>query len=319
MKIPKGLKKLLATVSSKSQVAQEGGALNAALIAQLQTVLAKKNMVGIGISEKTKGDMTTGEPSLCFYVKKKAPAHKIKGDAIVPPFVVYGTQAYLTDVKEIGDVRLLQGAPIEAGISVSHFRSPAGSIGAIVKKVGKFHILSNSHVLALNGAAKIGDAIITPGTSDGGSFPRGMIATLSQHVPFDRFGDNWMDAAIAEIHPSKLALVRTLVPHLGVPVRLGLSRRGMQVVKSGKSTQTTTGQVIDPDFRVTLAYPRGLGRLHFVQQVLCTHFSQNGDSGSLVIDAQTGRAVGLLFAGSDTVSIYSPIDRICQTLGIGMV
>jgi hypothetical protein len=54
----------------------------------------------------------------------------------------------------------------------------------------------------------------------------------------------------------------------------------------------------------------------FVDQVLCTGFADNGDSGSLVTAVETGRVVGLHFAGSDTVSICNPIGPVMGALGV---
>jgi hypothetical protein len=45
--------------------------------------------------------------------------------------------------------------------------------------------------------------------------------------------------------------------------------------------------------------------------------SQGGDSGSLLVTRYHGaRAIGLLFAGSDQATIYNPINRVIDTMGI---
>ena len=43
--------------------------------------------------------------------------------------------------------------------------------------------------------------------------------------------------------------------------------------------------------------------------------SPGGDSGSLVLNDQK-QAVGLLFAGSDAVTILNPIEKVCDALGV---
>ena len=43
--------------------------------------------------------------------------------------------------------------------------------------------------------------------------------------------------------------------------------------------------------------------------------SQGGDSGSLVTDSKN-RAVGLLFAGSDVVTISNPIPAVLKSLDV---
>ncbi|WP_418319656.1 hypothetical protein [Piscinibacter sakaiensis] len=294
------------------------GAVRAAHANHLRTLSKGRNIVGVGISEKTIGDETAGELSLCFYVKKKVALASIRGTAMIPPSIaLLGSKAILTDVKEIGEIKLHHAVAdprINSGDSVSHLRDPAGTLGAIVKRANLLFLLSNSHVIALSGKANINDPIISPGTTDGGSLAN-TIARLSSFVPFDPFGDNEVDAALAEIVPAKRAQVVTGVAQAALPIRTGLAQRGMLVAKFGKSTLQTSGQVMDVNFRLTLRYPHNLGNLSFVNQVLCTHFATNGDSGSIVVDTTTGRVVGLHFAGSDTVSVFNPIGPVMSKLG----
>ena len=46
-------------------------------------------------------------------------------------------------------------------------------------------------------------------------------------------------------------------------------------------------------------------------------FSRPGDSGSAIVDPQ-GNVVGLLFAGSDTVTFAIPIRRVLQRLRVAI-
>ena len=49
-------------------------------------------------------------------------------------------------------------------------------------------------------------------------------------------------------------------------------------------------------------------------------FSSSGDSGSLIVDLSAPpHPVGLLFAGSDTITIANPIDRVLSSLNISIV
>ena len=317
---PKGLLEALKLITTAPEASLRAlGSARATQVQRMRELMRNRNLVGIGISEKTSGGENTGELSVCFYVRKKLSPNRVRGDAMVPPLVCNsGTKAYLTDVKEIGACRLHAGAgsEIKSGISVSHVRDPAGTIGAIVRTANQFFILSNSHVLALSGKAKLGDPVLSPGTTDGGKLPSDLVAKLARFVPFEKNDDNVVDAAIAEILPDRLADVRLQIPHVRTPVKTVVAQRDMRVVKLGKSTQETTAQVIDVHFRLALRYPRGVGLLHFVDQVLCTGFADNGDSGSLVTAVETGRVVGLHFAGSDTVSICNPIGPVMGALGV---
>ena len=53
----------------------------------------------------------------------------------------------------------------------------------------------------------------------------------------------------------------------------------------------------------------------FEDQVVAGPMSQGGDSGSLVVDVQ-GRTVGLLFAGSETTTVFNRASRVADALGV---
>ncbi|WP_280151687.1 hypothetical protein [Piscinibacter sp. XHJ-5] len=294
------------------------GSARTAALRRLRALTHQRNIVGVGISEKTTDDETTGELSLCFYVRRKTPLSKVRGDMVVPPFVcVWGDRSYLTDVKEIGPCRLHHSAVtgLRSGASVSHAATAAGTIGAIVQRNGMPCILSNAHVLARSGKARLGDPILAPGTTDGGKLSTDLVARLVAFAPLDGFGENLVDAAVAEILPDKARSIRFDIPGVSAPRRIGKVRRGMQVMKTGKATQQTEAHVIDEHFRTLLPYP-GLGLVRFVDQILCTSFADPGDSGALVVDTASGHVVGLHFSGNDQVSICNPIGPVLQALGI---
>ena len=56
----------------------------------------------------------------------------------------------------------------------------------------------------------------------------------------------------------------------------------------------------------------------FEDQTIAGDFSAGGDSGSAIFDMQ-GNAVGLLFAGSDTVTIFTPMKTVFSQLGIDRI
>jgi hypothetical protein len=63
----------------------------------------------------------------------------------------------------------------------------------------------------------------------------------------------------------------------------------------------------------------GVGKVGFRDQVLCTRYSKPGDSGSLVLDKKTKRAVGLHFAGGPKGSFFNPISEVLRALRIVLV
>jgi len=137
-------------------------------------LLSLKNVVGVGVGYKQVGDNTTGQPAFIIYVEKKLPAPDLPRSHIVPKQV----DGLDTDVVEIGVVKMLgvrtsRERPCQPGVSIGHYRSTAGTLGAVVRDraTGKLMILSNNHVLA-NGSsiqevrARVGDPILQPGGCD---------------------------------------------------------------------------------------------------------------------------------------------------------
>lgn len=289
-------------------------------------LLEDPNIVGIGISEKVVETKPIGELALCFYVKKKKPASKVRPDCLIPPVLALAEPLpVFTDVKVLGEVRPenkvnAQRRPIVSGYSVGHYRVTAGTIAAIVKKGEGSFILSNSHVLADSGRGKQGDPILYPGDEDGGKRPADKVAELTKFVPFVRGGGfvNRVDAAIARIVEDRLGDVSYAVQGAKMPLGMIAPERGMKVVKRGRTTGTTKSKILDIHFRVALQYP-GVGKIGFLDQVLCERYTDGGDSGSLVVDSKSGKVVGLHFAGADAGSVFNPMTEVTKALGFRFV
>ena len=81
---------------------------------------------------------------------------------------------------------------------------------------------------------------------------------------------------------------------LRIPTGTVEASLGLDVVKSGRTTWTTTGRVIDVN--ATTAVNFGVGVAYFNNQILTTPMSQGGDSGSLLMSLSDRLATGLLFA-----------------------
>ena len=87
-----------------------------------------------------------------------------------------------------------------------------------------------------------------------------------------------------------------------------------KVVKSGRSTGFTTGQITQVDVTVQVEYP-GVGTATFSDQLVAGGMSQPGDSGAAVLDIDAN-VVGLLFAGSDSATMITPIQNVLSALNI---
>ena len=302
------------------------GDVRASHFAKVKVIAADKNVVGVGISEKQVEGKASGDLTVCFYVKKKLPPSRVLGSNMVPSAIsLPSDKAVFTDVKEIGQIQpealpAKKSAPIQSGFSVGHFKSTAGTVAAIVRKTGVLYILSNSHVLAQSGKGKVGDKILYPGPADGGTASTNLAATLSEFIPFDLSGslNNKMDAALAEIVHERISSVDLALALAGEPLTTIAPERDMKIVKVGRTTGRTSGKVVDVNFRFTLKYPN-VGSVGYLDQVLCTRYTDAGDSGSLVIAEDTKKIVGLHFAGANGGSVFSPIIPIVKSLGFKFV
>jgi hypothetical protein len=290
--------------------------------------LSLPNVCGVGIGYKeVKGKMTK-DLAVNIFVEKKVDKKQLDKKDIVPGTITIPetNEDVVTDVIEIGVVEALAYTarirPAKPGYSIGHFKVTAGTFGCLVRETCNpchIRILSNNHVLANSNAASIGDPILQPGRVDGGTYPADLIARLSAFVPI-HFGDpnkyNLVDAALAR--PNDIRDVIGQVVGLGLPRGTEEATLGMDVVKSGRTTQTTAGRVTAIDATVAVGYGSS-GVAYYRNQIMTTDMSKGGDSGSLLMSRADRKAVGLLFAGSNVVTIHNYINNVSMALGVEVV
>ena len=295
---------------------------------RVRDVLATPNVVGVGMSEKVTRGKGTGVLALTFYVEKKRSLRRLSALEALPPALPTRAgvaEAVPIDVVELGRLRLeaplnVKRNPIQPGFSIGHVNVTAGTLGAIVTPRKTYRILSNSHVLARSGLAKLGDSILYPGPADGGRNSQDLVAELSRIVPFVVGGEfvNTVDCALARPIPGRLADLRSRIPGIGLPKGVVEPQRGMKIVKVGRTTKKTTGEIRDKNFRFVLHFDR-IGDVGFRDQILCTRYTQPGDSGSLVLERNTNLAVGLHFAGASGGSVCNPITEVLRKLRVKLM
>jgi len=321
-KTPKELLAALDMVREAKPPKLEALGLDAVENVQMQRVrkiFLDPNIVGIGIAQKVTEKKKTGALSLCFYVEKKRPKSKVDHNRMVPPVMsVADRTAVFTDVQEIGrivpQVNKLN-TPLQSGYSCGHVKTTAGTLGALVKKGKRLYILSNAHVLALSGKGAPGDKVCYPGTADRGAAAQQVVATLAEFAKFDVTDDyvNTVDAALAEVDEDWADKLNLSIYKANSPIKVAEPVRDMKIVKRGRTSGDTEGVVRDVHFSIAIKYP-GVGKLGFVDQVLCTQYSAGGDSGSIIVDKASGAVVGLHFAGSAMGSVFNPIGEVVKKL-----
>jgi S1-C subfamily serine protease len=326
-------------------------------IAELQeteqaSLLARENVLGVGVGRKVREGRDTGEPCLTVFVAQKLPLAALTERARIPSSIKHCR----TDVIELGQVfagdgvvsrlsesvlpsrmgpereRQETGAgvplgdalrhrmrPARGGCSVGHYNAMAGTLAtAVIDRSAypgiprRYYLLSNNHVLADLNAARIGDPILQPGPADGGRCPQDQIGRLARFVSL-RF-DGEPNLVDAAIAEVDFQDVERNVLWLGYPREFCARVRIGQVLrKTGRTTSFTSAQVQAVNTTIDVSYGGRTAR--FARQIVTTALAAPGDSGSLVMDANE-RPVGLLFASAERAAILNPIGFVESLLQI---
>ena len=286
------------------------------------------NVVGYGKGYKRIQGKLTKESATIVLVTDKVPEIQLASVDLIPQEF----DGKLIDVLPVGIIRALRTTrhrPAPGGVSIGHHAITAGTLGVVVTDAQSDQrlILSNNHVLANSNDARPGNAIYQPGPADGGT-SNDTIAVLSRFVPID-FGKggclplppflkhkqqgNLVDAALAR--PLSDGDVADSILEIGLVSGVLPATLGQTVRKSGRTTGLTHSSIQVIDATVQVQY--GGGKLAtFNDQLITGPMSQGGDSGSLVVDEEEDAAVGLLFAGSNEVTICNKISNVTRLLGV---
>ena len=214
-----------------------------------------------------------------------------------------------------GPLRMGSTVGIDGGMGV-------GTAGVFVRERGSSDVclLSNNHVLANSNQARLGTRMFHYANAD--LQWAGHLKAFQQV----RAGGvrNQVDCAIAKLDSSYSLDVSTLIGggRFGGS-RSRLNHLSMAVSKVGRTTDRTHGYVSATEVDTWIGFGGGLGGVYFVNQIEirgrgnATHFSQPGDSGSLVMD-RDHNAFGLLFAGSrvSDTTYCNDIGKVFEALNI---
>lgn len=300
-------------------------------------LLALENVVGVAPTLKMTAGKLTADWSLTVLVEQKLPKSKVPKAQQVPEEV----DDVPTDVLEVGRIEPLtfnaRVRPALPGYSIGHYNITAGTFGCLVRDIrrcccelqkdcgctptreecpGDYLILSNNHVLADTNDGKPGDSILQPGPYDFGGFPGDGVATLERFEPIVftyPVGYNLVDAAVAR--PTSSRNVTSSIIGLVTPRGVDQVFPGDSVIKVGRTTQVTTGYVLATNATVSVFYGFDKGVAVFRHQIITTNMAAGGDSGSLLMDFNLN-AVGLLFAGSWSITIHNHIADVETALGV---
>jgi hypothetical protein len=217
----------------------------------------------------------------------------------------------VTPTRKVGALRTGRYRPVPGGVSIGHPQVTAGTNGVNLTFLGKPYGLSNNHVLAATSTnnhprADLGDPTLQPGSYDGGN-PDDEVGTLYDFVELKEETYNYVDAALWQPHNEEDLDDEIL--DIGVPVGVSEAKVGDIVQKSGRTTYYNTGEVIDVDATISVSYSSEV--MTFTNQIVTTNMASGGDSGSALLDLNNN-LVGLLFAGSSSITIHNHIGRVLE-------
>jgi hypothetical protein len=289
----------------------------------------------------------TGEPALLILVSQKVEKSQLSANDLIPAkfqemqtdvLAIGYPYAGGNDLPEAGIQTLAKRArPAEGGYSVGHYKITAGTIATCVYDIlpegtisppkhgigvpPRYYILSNNHVLANSNAGSIGDPILQPGPYDGGTNPADRIAALSRFIPITfeppvprALHNNLVDCAVAEGQFHDLDREIYWNGYVRGWRRKANVKAGLNVKKTGRTTNFTTGRITATNATIDVGY--GGGKVaRFKDQIVTTNISAGGDSGSLVMTLDNV-AVGLLFAGSSIATIVNHIENVRSLLRV---
>lgn len=229
----------------------------------------------------------------------------------------------------------------------------SGTLGALIQdSSAKQYLLSNNHVLARSDHASIGDAVVQPGLIDNNCTPNGdgagtiPVGALTAWLPLDSNLTN-ADAAIAEVASHTVDPAGSILELGGrlpdgtlaaaPPGTSSTSGKGeapvlqLRVAKSGRTTGLTCGGISAISVDVSVDYFRDCAEtLPYLTKTFTNQlglsgnrFSDSGDSGALIVDAENAEPVGLYFAGGIDASgvsqaLANPAADVLSELGAQM-
>jgi hypothetical protein len=235
-----------------------------------------------------------------------------------------------------------QTTPIQLGCSggwrydLANGYCCGGTLGSLIQVGGSKRILSNYHVFEadiVNGgngrSAQTGDPIVHPGLIDiGCNAGNGIdVATLvvSHSLP-----NNNVDCSSANIITGQVDASGAILEIGTISSQTTGAFVNQAVKKSGRTTGLSRSTVSGLNASVSVSYENecaggtAFTKTYTGQIVIANRrskFLAGGDSGSLMVEdvSTNARAVGLLFAGSNTVAIANPIGEVLSFYNATMV
>lgn len=237
-----------------------------------------------------------------------------------------------TEATTIDDHRS-RHRPIVGGVSIAPINERfVGTLGCFLQRTDaggtrQVYALSNNHVLADTNRLPIRTLIVQPGPEVAPATSDDVFGALSDLIPIQFPSNrstpvmNVFDAAIALVTDESLIKKSAILGIDNFKPKVGVAVPGMRVIKSGRTTGVTTGIVtasrvngtqVNYGTRISPRIATFNDTIQIVSDVDGKPFSSPGDSGSVIIDVDTGQPVALLFAGDGVTTTACDLGGVCK-------
>lgn len=313
-----------------------GNAVGMAYTLSVRAMVASagRNVHAVGVGRKIVDEQVTETVALRIYVAQKIalsllpPRDRLPSSIDgIPTDVIESPPAFLSvEAPACTNNRKNRQRPVVAGISAAHLDITTGTIAYFCRSTrhgdhpATVYVLSNNHVFANVNRAQIGDDLYQPGPADNGN-SGDHFADLYRFVPITLGGNtpNRVDAAIGALLPG-IEFQRE-VCQIGRIDGIEQAVEDLEVRKHGRTTGFTEGKVTDESYNALVGMDHNDPSIValFENQIriesIAPHiaFGLGGDSGSLVVQRSTARAVGLYFAGPPSGS-YGVANHMADVL-----
>ena len=293
-----------------------------------ESILKKNNVWAVGEGYKKSRNplkqlkniikKARGEKAVRVYVTKKKKLSELSKKDLIPKQI----EGKETDVVEATPIEHLseyraKHRPVKTGVSMCNAYGTACTSGGPVYKDGKTFALVNNHCQDRFGISSLitykGDPIIQPSLFDGGSLEENQVGEVYEWYERDPNKINEMDAGLNLMHEEM------------IPTTLGgnynkkvvETEPGKTVQKYGRTTGHTTAKVLDTNVYVKVNSEAGVVTYEgavFTEAKL----GAGGDSSSWIFNKDMN-IVGQLFAGSDEIMCFQPMQKVLDYFNVSLV
>ena len=303
----------------------------------------KKNVTGFSGTLKRKETNGKVKPvkSIRIYVEKKEDLEALSSRDQIP----HEIEGIPTDVEIVGRAKALSlddpkkyYRPAPAGVSAIYDGGTACTLGWFAKDNtdGETVIISNNHCTAKENKLSPGHAYMQPSPYDGTPKKLGELKRFVE-IKFDDFtcpyrnlafnayklvnpqGVRYNEVDVGIIQPAAPSSVELKILNIGGVRGKGRAIEGEKMKKMGRTTKLTNHGILrDNDYYGTIGFSRGQTMFGPVGLIQGDTFSAGGDSSSAVV-TEVNKFVGLLFAGSDTHTMFCHYDRIEELADVTII